>query len=164
VAASTERLLAIPGAVPASVALIGSIRRAMVIVLTAQLDQGPVIPSASATIDYLMMTMAHEPIENFRVLFLNGANWLLADELIGRGSIDVAPVSARDIVRRALELGATKLIVAHNHPSGTPVPTRADILVTREIADAARLFDIRLLDHLIIARGGYASLEAEGLL
>jgi DNA repair protein RadC len=164
VTASTERLLAIPGAVPASISLIGSIRRAMVTILTAEFDHGPVIPSASATIDYLMMTMAHEPIENFRVLFLNGANWLLADELIGRGSIDAAPVSARDIVRRALELGATRLICAHNHPSGNPVATRADVRVTREIADAARLFDIQLLDHLIIARGGYASLEAEGLL
>jgi DNA repair protein RadC len=108
--------------------------------------------------------MAREQTEAFRVLFLDRKNILIADEVQNRGTIDHTPVYPREIVKRALELGASSLILVHNHPSGDPTPSRADIEMTREIASAAKALHIAVHDHLVIGRGGHASFKSLGLL
>ena len=108
--------------------------------------------------------MAHEKREQFRVLFLNRKNQLIADEVQQVGTVDHAPVYPREIVKRALEHGATALILVHNHPSGDPTPSDSDIAMTEEIIRAARTLDVVVHDHLIIAKSGHASFKAMGLL
>ena len=108
--------------------------------------------------------LQHEGREQFRVLFLDRKNQLIADETMGHGTVDHAPVYPREIARRALELQASSLILVHNHPSGDPTPSRADIDMTREIIDALTAFDINVHDHLIASRGGVLSFRAQGLI
>ncbi len=108
--------------------------------------------------------MAHEAREQFRILFLNRKNALIADEVQTKGTIDHAPVYVREVVKRALELGATALILVHNHPSGDPTPSRADIEMTREIVRAAAPLGVTVHDHIIVGRGEPASLRALGLM
>jgi DNA repair protein RadC len=108
--------------------------------------------------------MAHEPVEQLRVLYLNTRNRLLLDETAIEGSINVAPIYPREIVRRSLEVGATALILAHNHPSGDPKPSGEDIRVTRLVAAAGGALDIKLHDHVIVARSGWISFRAAGYL
>ena len=124
--------------------------------------QEPVLGDSDAVTAYLFAAMAHEPVEQLRILYLNTRNRLLLDEVVIEGSVNVAPIYPREIVRRSLEVGATALILAHNHPSGDPKPSREDIRVTRLVATAAAALDIRLHDHVIIARSGWVSLRAEG--
>ncbi len=133
-------------------------------VLVADVQQKPVLSSWQKLIDYCHVAMAHEKREHFRVLFLNRKNELMADEVQQIGTVDHAPVYPREIVRRALEIGATALILVHNHPSGDPTPSDSDITVTEEIIRAARALDILVHDHLIISRSGHASLKSLGLL
>jgi DNA repair protein RadC len=128
--------------------------------LRTQLDHAPILSTSEALIDYLMVSMAHEARECVRVLFLNGRNMLLGDEIASSGSINRAALYPRDILGRALELGATALILVHNHPSGDPRPSRQDIDATRVLAAAAKPLDIVLHDHLIIASTGWSSLIA----
>jgi DNA repair protein RadC len=123
-----------------------------------------VISSWTKLIDYCRIVMAHEPIEQFRVLFLDKKNNLVKDEVQQRGTIDHTPVYPREIVKRALELGASSLILVHNHPTGDPTPSRADIEMTKEIAAAARALRISIHDHLVIGKNGHASFRALGLL
>ena len=104
-----------------------------------------------------------KPASSFRVLFLDRKNQLIADELMGQGTVDHAPVYPREIARRALELSASALILVHNHPSGDPTPSRTDIDITREIVDALAPFEIRVHDHLIAAKRGVTSFKSEGL-
>lgn len=125
---------------------------------------GPTLADSGALIDYLSLDMAHLPTERLRVLFLNSVNRLLDDQTFAEGSVNETAVYPREIMRRALELGATALILAHNHPSGDPRPSRGDIETTRRIADAARALDICLHDHVIVARSGWSSFRALGLL
>lgn len=132
--------------------------------LRTEAAAGPTLSDSSALLDYLSLDMAHLLTERLRVLFLNSGNRLLCDEIVADGSVNEAPVYPREIMRRALEVGATALIIVHNHPSGDPRPSRGDIEGTRRIADAARALGICLHDHLIIARSGWASLRALGLL
>jgi DNA repair protein RadC len=113
---------------------------------------------------HVRATLAHETREQFRVLFLNKKNALIADEVQQRGTIDHTPVYPREIVRRALELSASALILVHNHPSGDPSPSTADIEMTHRIVEVARGLEISVHDHLIIGRNGYVSLKAEGLM
>jgi DNA repair protein RadC len=108
--------------------------------------------------------MARSQTEEFRVLFLDRKNMLVADEVLNRGTVDHAPVYPREIVKRALELNASALILVHNHPSGDPVPSKADIAMTREVATAAKALGITIHDHLVIGRGGHASFKSLGLL
>ena len=126
--------------------------------------EGPVLGDSQAVMDYLFAAMAHEPVEQLRVLYLNIRNRLLLDETVAEGSINVAPIHPREIVRRSLELGATALILAHNHPSGDPRPSSEDVRITRLVAAAGGTFDIRLHDHVIVARSGWISLRAAGYL
>ena len=126
--------------------------------------QRPVITSWSALLAYVRVALASEPREQFRALFLDRKNGLLRDEVVAHGTVDHAPVYPREVVRRALEVSASAIILVHNHPSGDPEPSRADIEMTRKIVDAAKLFEIEVHDHLVVSRSGTASLRALGLL
>ncbi len=128
------------------------------------LTKRPLISSWSALLAYVHTALAHEPREQFRVLFLDKKNQLIADELLGRGTVDHAPVYPREVARRALELSACALILVHNHPSGDPAPSSADIDMTRQIVDAVRVLRIDVHDHLVVGLGGVASFKALGLI
>ncbi|WP_226792890.1 RadC family protein [Altererythrobacter sp. CC-YST694] len=129
-----------------------------------QVREQPVLGSWQALIDYLRIDMAHLTVERVRVLYLNTQNMLILDEHVGDGSIDEAAIHPREVIRRALDLGATALILVHNHPSGSPEPSRADIQITNRIAEAGRLLGIVVHDHVIIGREGHVSLKAKGLI
>lgn len=124
----------------------------------------PVITSWNALRDYARAALAHLPREQFRALFLDRRNILLRDEMVADGSVDHAPVYPRKVIRRALELSASSLILVHNHPSGDPTPSQADITITRQIVDAAKLFGIQVHDHIVVGRDGTASFRAIGLI
>jgi len=132
--------------------------------LIGDVAQKPILSSWQKLLDYCHVAMAHEKREHFRILFLNRKNQLIADEVQQTGTVDHAPVYPREIVRRALELGATALILVHNHPSGDPTPSDSDITMTEEIIRAARALDILVHDHLIIAKNGHSSFKSMGLL
>ena len=124
----------------------------------------PVLSNWTRLVDYCTATMAHEKREHFRILFLNRKNELLADEVQGSGTVDHTPAYPREIMKRALEHGATALILLHNHPSGDPNPSQADIDMTHKIIAAAHTFDITIHDHIIISRNGYSSMKSMGLI
>ncbi|WP_207460407.1 DNA repair protein RadC [Azospirillum sp. SYSU D00513] len=124
----------------------------------------PVLGSWQALIDYCSAAMAHEPVEQFRLLFLDRRNRLIADEVQQRGTVDHTPVYPREVVKRALDLSATALILVHNHPSGDPSPSRADIEMTKAVVRAAEAMGIAVHDHLIIGRGAHRSFKEMGLL
>jgi DNA repair protein RadC len=145
-------------------AWLATLRSAMLHALRREALHGPVLGDSGAVIDYLFAAMAHEPVEQLRILYINTRNRLLLDETVLEGSVNVAPIYPREIVKRSLELGATALILAHNHPSGDPKPSGEDVRVTRLVAAAAGALDIRLHDHVIVARSGWISLRAEGYL
>lgn len=130
----------------------------------AQVREQPVLGSWQALIDYLTIDMAHLTVERVRVLYLNTQNMLIHDEHVGDGSIDEAAIHPREVIRRALDLGASALIIVHNHPSGSPSPSRADIDITNRIAEAGRLLGITVHDHVVIGREGHVSLRAKGLI
>jgi DNA repair protein RadC len=124
----------------------------------------PVFGSGQAVIDYCRAALAHAETEEFHVLFLDRKNGLIAPEKQARGTVDHTPVYPREVVKRALELSASAIILVHNHPSGDPTPSKADIEMTREVARAAAALGIAVHDHLIIGRSGHASLKSLGLM
>lgn len=124
----------------------------------------PVLNSWTKLIDYLQATMAREQKEHFRLLFLNKKNELIADEIQQSGTVDHTPAYPREIMKRALELGATALILAHNHPSGDPTPSKADIEMTEAIIQAGKPFSIVIHDHIIVSRNGTNSMRNMGLI
>ncbi len=128
------------------------------------LSKRPLISSWSALLAYVRTELAHEPREQFRVLFLDKKNCLIADEMLGSGTVDHAPVYPREVARRALELSASAVILLHNHPSGDPSPSPADIDMTRQIVEALRPLRIAVHDHLVVGRDGVASFKALGLI
>jgi DNA repair protein RadC len=125
---------------------------------------GPMLPDMPSLIDYLHLRMAHRNDEEFRVLFLNARNILLREESVATGIPNEVSVHPRMIVKRALELGATALILVHNHPSGSPDPSEGDLQTTSRIVRAARTLDIVVHDHIIVARGGWRSFRQSGLM
>ena len=129
-----------------------------------QVVRRPVISSWAALLAYVKTALAHETREQFRVLFLDKKNQLIADETMNQGTVDHAPVYPREVVRRALEFSASAVILVHNHPSGDPTPSQADIDMTRQIAEAARHLRITIHDHLVVGRDGVASFKALGLM
>ena len=126
--------------------------------------QRPVLSSWNALLDYCHTVMAHAEQEHFRILFLDRKNVLVADEEQAKGTVDHVPVYPREVVKRALELGASALILVHNHPSGDPTPSSADIDMTRQIMQACAVLGITLHDHLIIGKSREVSLRAERLI
>jgi len=162
--ASLEDLKAVPGLGESAAVFLKTVHALTQRVLIADVHKKPVLSSWQKLLDYCHVAMAHEKREHFRVLFLNRKNQLIADEVQQTGTVDHAPVYPREIVRRALELGATAMILVHNHPSGDPTPSDSDITMTEEIIRAARALDIMVHDHLIISRAGHASFKSLGLL
>lgn len=130
----------------------------------SQVLEKPVLASWQALIDYLAIDMAHLTVERVRILYLDARNRLIDDHHFGDGSIDEAAIHPREVIRRAMDLGAAALILVHNHPSGNPEPSRADIQITKRIAEAGRLLGIAVHDHVIIGREGHVSLRAKGLI
>ncbi|MGH6890215.1 MAG: JAB domain-containing protein [Rhizomicrobium sp.] len=124
----------------------------------------PALSSWNDLLDYVSVSMAAKGSEEFHVLFLDRKNALLADELMGRGTVDHAPVYPREIVKRALALDASALILVHNHPSGDPSPSQADIEMTREVLEACKTLRIAVHDHVVVGRAGTVSLKALGLM
>ncbi|MEG1451933.1 RadC family protein [Brevundimonas sp.] len=124
----------------------------------------PVISSWTALLSYVRLALQHEPREQFRILYLDNKNQLIRDEIQNRGTVDHAPVYPREVVRRALELSAKSMIIVHNHPSGDPTPSRADIDMTKQVIEAARALDIQIHDHLIAGRHGVTSFKQLGLM
>jgi DNA repair protein RadC len=127
-------------------------------------SESNVISSWDKLLAYCRIVMAREKVEQFRLLFLDKKNRLIADELQQRGTVDHTPVYPREVLKRALELGATALILVHNHPSGDPTPSEADIEMTRDIKNAAEKIGIVIHDHIVIGRRGHVSFKSRGLL
>lgn len=124
----------------------------------------PVLASWQALLDYLRADMAHRLNERVRVLHLDSRNRLVRDECMAEGSVDQASIHPREVIRRAIDLGSAAIILVHNHPSGDPQPSRADIELTRDIADAGRKLGLAVHDHIIIGASGHSSMRALGLL
>lgn len=164
VAASPEELMRIDGLGEAGAAAIKLVQAAAQRLLRHQVADQPVMSSWDRLIDYLMSVMAQERVEQFRVLFLDTRNRLIADEVQGKGTVDRAPAYPREVVRRALELHASGVVLAHNHPSGEPTPSRDDIGLTNDIVRAAQALGIRVVDHIIVGRGKWVSMRAQKLL
>jgi len=147
-----------------SVAALKIAQAAALRLLREEIRQRPVLSSWEALLDYLRADMAHEAIERVRVLFLNSKNALIQDELMWTGAVDESAVHIREIMRRALDLQASANIVVHNHPSGDPSPSKQDVRLTRDLAEAGRHLNVTLHDHIIIGAQGHSSLRAMGLI
>jgi DNA repair protein RadC len=135
------------------------VRAAALRLMKGEIMGRQVLGSWTAVIDYLRAAQGHDDRERLRILFLDKKNQLIADEVQQEGTVDHTPVYVREVVRRAIELAATAVILVHNHPSGDPTPSRADIDMTRQIIDAARPLGITVHDHVIVGRHGHASLK-----
>jgi DNA repair protein RadC len=166
---------ALMAADPATIARVGALSEGAVAalkiaqasalrLLAEGIRERPVLASWQALLDYLRADMAHMAVERVRVLFLNSRNVLIANEPMWEGSVDESAVYIREIMRRALDLHATALIVVHNHPSGDPSPSQQDIRLTRDLAEAGRHLNVTLHDHIIVGANGHKSLRSEGLI
>lgn len=162
--ATPERLREVPGVGEATIAELKVVEAAAQRLARSRIIQRPALSSWQALIDYCHTVMAHAETEQFRVLFLDRKNILIADEEQARGTVDHVPVYPREIAKRALELNASALILVHNHPSGDPTPSEADIAMTARVRDAAAVLDLVLHDHLIIGKAREVSFRALGLL
>ena len=147
-----------------SVAALKIVQAASLRLLRDKVKDQPVLASWQALLDYLRADMAHKTTERVRVLHLNSRNMLIRDEAMAEGSIDQAAIHPREVIRRAIDLGSSAIILVHNHPSGDPAPSRADIALTRDIADAGKKLGIAVHDHIIIGANGHSSMRALGLL
>ena len=163
-AAPIERLTEIKGVSENAALEMKIVQAASIKLAQARVLNRPVISSWNDLLSYCRAAMADEKTEMFRILFLDKKNILIADEVQQRGTVDHTPVYPREVVKRALELGASALILVHNHPSGDPTPSRADIEMTREIMNAASALKIRLHDHLVIGHSTEASFKSLGLI
>lgn len=148
----------------AAAALLSSIGKAWIAGLRAELSNAPVLSNSVALRNYLHATLAHRTSESFRVLFLDASNRLLRDEELGLGSVTEVAVYPREILKRALEVGADSLILVHNHPSGSLEASAQDVEITKRIIEGAKSLDIAVHDHLIVARGGLTSFRSNGLI
>lgn len=162
--ASPERLREVKGVGDAAVTQIKLARAAALRLMRGSIMQRPVLSSWTAVLEYCRAAMGFDEREAFRILFLDKKNRLIADEVQQHGTVDHTPVYVREVVKRALELSASAIILVHNHPSGDPTPSRADIDMTRQIVEAAKPLGIAIHDHVIVGRQGHASLKALKLL
>ena len=160
IAAPVERLNEVDGLGEAAITELKIVQAAANRVVRGEVKQRQVLSSWSNVLDYCRAAMAFESKEHFRILFLDKGNHLIADEQHQTGTVDHTPVYPREVVKRALELSATAVILVHNHPSGDPTPSRADIDMTRAIVEVARPLGIAVHDHLIVGKDGHASLKA----
>jgi DNA repair protein RadC len=133
-------------------------------VLREQIQDRPVISSWTALLEYLQVTLSHEPIEQFRVMFLDRKNILIKDEVQQRGTVDHTPLYPREIVKRALELAASSIIMVHTHPSGDPTPSRADLDMTKQMVTALQAVGITVHDHVIVGKNKHLSFKSQRLI
>lgn len=164
IAAPLPDLLGIDGLGEAGAAALKTVQAAALRLARAEVLHQPVLNNWDRLMAYLNAAVARERVEQFRVLFLDNRNRLMADEAQARGTVNHTPVYPREVVKRALELNATALILVHNHPSGDPTPSRDDIAMTQEIRQAAQALSILLHDHVIVGNGQWLSFRKEGLL
>ena len=164
ISAPHDQLTAIPGVGEAVICELKIVEAAAHRLARSRVAQRPVVSSWDALLDYCHTTMAHRDIEQFRVFYLDRKNTLIADEEQARGTVDHVPVYPREVVKRALHLNASALILVHNHPSGDPTPSQADIDMTTQIQTAASALDITLHDHIIIGKSCELSFRNEGLI
>lgn len=157
-------LAKVEGMGDAAIAAIKAIHASAERLLRDEASQGPVIQSWTALLDYCRVSMGHRKVEEFRVLFLNHKHALIADEVQQTGTVNHAPVYPREVVKRALDLGASAIILAHNHPGGDPTPSKEDIAITKQITAAAASLGLAVHDHLIIAGAKHYSFKSNGLL
>jgi DNA repair protein RadC len=162
--ADAQALARVPGMGDTSIAALKIAHAAAIRLVKAEVTDRPILANWQALLDYLRADMAHDGVERFRVLHLNTKNMLIRDEVMSKGSIDQAAVYIREVIRRAIDFGSAAIILVHNHPSGDPAPSRADIDITRSIAEAGKRLNIAVHDHIIIGSGGHASLRALGLI
>ena len=164
VTASEAELRLVEGVGDAVIAALRLAQATALRLLSEEARQQPVLNNWERLIDYLSAALARETVEQFRVLFLDSKNRLIADETLARGTVNHTPVYPREVVKRSLDIGATAIILVHNHPSGDPTPSRADIEMTTEIRQASATLGITVHDHLIIGNGRHLSFRREGLL
>jgi len=164
ITATPECLAEVKGVGPSVIASLKVINEAAIQLASARVKDQPILSSWTALIDYCQTSMAFNQNEQFRVLFLDKKNRLIADEVLQEGTIDHTPVYPREVAKRALELGSSAIILVHNHHSGDPRPSRSDIDMTKTIVQASETLGIVVHDHIIISRGDYASFKAMGLL
>ena len=164
VSAPVERLAEVKGVGDAVICELKLVEAAAHRLARGKVLQQPVVSSWDALLEYCQTAMAHAETEQFRVLFLDRKNVLIADEAQARGTVDHVPVYPREVVKRALEHNASALILVHNHPSGDPTPSEADIVMTQQIDAAAQALSLTLHDHLVIGKSATLSFRAEGLL
>jgi len=164
IAAPAERLMEVDGVKEGTVAALKIVEAAALRLAKAKIIGRPALSSWEALLDYCAASMSRAQTEEFHVLFLDRKNVLLAEERHQRGTVDHTPVYPREVVKRALELGASALILVHNHPSGDPSPSMDDRKVTEQLVAAGQLLDIPVHDHVIIGRGRYTSFAEAGLL
>ncbi len=162
--ATIEELATVPGVGETAAMDIKLLHEATLRAGRDKITKRPVISSWSALLGYVRVALANESREQFRVLFLDKKNQLIADEVMNRGTVDHAPVYPREVMRRALELSSSNLIILHNHPSGDPTPSRPDIDMTKQIVEAGKALKIAVHDHLVVGREGVASFKALGLM
>jgi DNA repair protein RadC len=163
-AASPERLMEVDGIGEATAAYIRATNLLLQRAAGDEIRDRPVISNWAALLNYVSLKIKHEKTEQARVLYLDRKNKLIADEKAGQGTVDHAPVYPREIARRALELSASAIILVHNHPSGDPTPSRADIDLTREIERALAPLEIKVHDHLVVGAKETVSMKARGLI
>ena len=161
--ADTGSLQEVKGIGPACAGSLKIVATAAKRMARARIAEKPVLGSWQALVDYLATDMAHLTRERVRVLYLNSRNRLILDHLAAEGSVDEAAIHPREVIKQGLDIGATALILVHNHPSGNPEPSRADVQITNRIAEAGRLLGITVHDHVIVGREGHVSLRAKGL-
>nr|WP_294525535.1 DNA repair protein RadC [uncultured Rhodopila sp.] len=164
IGAPARELMTVDGVGEAGAAALKLVQASALRMLRDEVASAPVLTSWDRLTDYLTASMQHERTEQFRILFLDGRNKLIADEVQGQGTINHAPAYPREVVRRCLELHATAVILAHNHPSGEPTPSREDVALTADIARAAATMGITVHDHIIVGKSRWLSFRAEKLL
>jgi len=164
ISATPERLMEVTGVGEAITTELKLIRAAALRLMKGEIINRPLLSSWSAILEYCRAAMAFQDKEQFRILFLDKKNQLIADEVQQVGTVDHTPVYTREVMKRALELSASAIILAHNHPSGDPTPSIADIDMTRRIIDAGMKLGITVHDHVIVGRNGHTSFKVSKLI
>ena len=164
ISADPQSMAEVKGVGESAIIALKSAQAAALRLIGGQVIGRPVLSDWQALLDYCQASMAYAKIEQFRIFYLNNRNVLIADEIQQHGTVDHTPVYPREVVKRALELGASALIMVHNHPSGDPTPSRADIKMTRHVREAGEKLGITLHDHIIVSHNGHRSFKEMGLL
>ena len=164
ISAEPERLAEVRGVGESAIVALKTAQAAALKLMRQEIMERPILSSWDQVLAYCRASMGYGPTERFRILFLNRKNVLIADEEQQRGTVDHTPVYPREVIKRALELGASAIVMVHNHPSGDPTPSQADIEMTRQVRDAGKAVGVALHDHVVVGREGYASLKSMGLI